>query len=200
MEDVLAVVHSGADAVGFQMSCGPRKISKGVARQLTKKLPPWITPVGVLVNESLSTVRMLVRFCNFQVIQLHGQESSEFCSKIHVPILKAIRMEHSQSYQPFREFPIAAFLLDSYNKYQVGGTGRLFNWRWVQTAKKRLPKPIMLAGGLTPGNVRRAIHIGRPFGVDVSSGVEIHPGQKDHRLISLFVKRAQAQFLKMNNG
>lgn len=192
--DVRVAVKAGADAVGFQMSMGPRKISPTTAKRLVRMLPPTVVPVGVFVNEKLSRVKKLARQCGFQAVQLHGEEGKAYCEGMPVPVIKAIRMKGPSAFRAYRTFPVAAFLLDSYNKNTPGGTGKSFQSQWARSAVKEIPAPVLLSGGLTPDNVQRAIRFSRPFGVDVASGVESRPGVKDPRKVSLFVHRANKAF------
>jgi phosphoribosylanthranilate isomerase len=191
VRDVRFIAKAGADAIGFQMSQGPRKISPRAAKRLVKLVPPAVTPVGVFVNEPLAKVRRLAKYCGFQAVQLHGDESEEYCQKLELPVLKAVRMRTKGTPRAYRGFSVAAFLLDSYNRKKVGGTGAAFNLNWASQAVRRLPAPVLLAGGLTPKNVSRAVRKARPFGVDVASGVESRPGVKDPRKVSLFIRRAK---------
>jgi phosphoribosylanthranilate isomerase len=193
-QDVRVIVKEGADAIGFQMTMGPRKITKERAQRLVRLVPPFVTPVGVFVNEPLSKIKALIKFCGFQVVQLHGSETNEFCARIPVPVIKAIGMQKAQSYRTFQGFQVAAFLLDHYNKDKHGGTGEGFNWKWTVQAARQLPAPVLIAGGLTPENVTHAVQTARPFGVDVASGVESQPGLKDPRKVSLFIRRAKKSF------
>ncbi len=192
--DVQMIAKAGADAIGFQMSMGPRKITPLQAKRLIKRIPPWVTPVGVFVNEALSKVKRLIKLCGFQVVQLHGEETESYCEKINVPVIKVIRMKNAMAYNDFQGFRVAAFLLDSYNKNIPGGTGQMFQFSWARKAVQKLPAPVLIAGGLTSDNVQKAIRFSRAFGVDVSSGVEARPGLKDPRKVSLFIRRAQSAF------
>lgn len=193
-EDVRLIAREGADAVGFQMSLGPRKISKEQARRLIRLVPPFLTPVGVFVNEPLSKIKALIKYCGFQAVQLHGEESAAFCGALPLPVIKALRMKNERTPKAFEGFHIAGFLLDRYNKDQRGGTGEHFDWKWARKAVPHLPAPVLLAGGLTPDNVERAIQIAKPFGVDVASGVERLPGRKDPHKVSRFIRRAKKAF------
>lgn len=188
--DVRMIVKAGADAIGFQMTMGPRKITPGKARRLVALVPPLVTPVGVFVNEPVSRVKKLIKLCGFRAVQLHGDENRAYCSALPVPVLKVIRMRNPKSYRPYRGFRVAAFLLDSYNKNIPGGTGQSFKSQWARGARA-LPAPVLIAGGLTPDNVRQALRSSKAFGVDVSSGVETRPGVKDPRKVSLFVRNAR---------
>ena len=193
-EDVRMSAKAGADAVGFQMSMGPRKVSPETARRLVKSVPPAVVPVGVFVNETLPRVKKLIKLCGFQAVQLHGEEDETYCGKIAVPVVKVIRMRTAAAYRPFRGFQVAAFLLDSYNKSVPGGTGKIFRFQWARKAVQELSSPVLIAGGLTSDNVQKAIRASDAFGVDVASGVEAGLGVKDPRKVSLFIRRAREAF------
>lgn len=193
-QDVQAAIKAGADALGFQMSMGPRKITPALAKKLVHGVPPLVTPVGVFVDEPLTKVKKLVKLCGFQAVQLHGNETASYCEKLGVPVIKAIRMKNATNHRRFKGFRVAAFLLDSYNKNIPGGTGQVHPWTWSRKAAQELPAPVLVSGGLNPGNVARAIRSSRVFGVDVASGVESRPALKDPRKVSLFVQRAKKAF------
>ena len=193
-QDVRAAVRAGADAIGFQMSRGPRKLTPARAKRLVQSVPPLVTPVGVFVDEKLQRVKQLVKFCGFQAVQLHGKEDKGYCGRIPIPVIKVIRMRNDKAYRAFRGFRVAAFLLDTYNKNIAGGTGKTFPFPWARKAVLGLPVPVLIAGGLTTDNVQRAIRSSNAFGVDVASGVESRPGIKDTRKVSLFIRRAKKAF------
>jgi phosphoribosylanthranilate isomerase len=193
-QDVLAAVRSGADAIGFQMSKGPRKITPDKARRLVRLVPPLVTPVGVFVDEPLARVEKLSKYCGFRAIQLHGKEGASYCAALSLPAIKAIRMRGKEAYKAYRAYHVAAFLLDSYNKAVPGGTGESFQIQWAKRAVQALPAPALIAGGLTPGNVRRTLRVSGAFGADVSSGVESRPGLKDPRKVSLFIRNVRKAF------
>jgi phosphoribosylanthranilate isomerase len=193
-KDLRLAARAGADAIGFQMSRGPRKLTPAKARVLVRRVPVTALPVGVFVDEPLAKLKRLIKLCGFQAVQLHGAESADYCRALEVPVIKVIRMKRADSYKPFRAYPVAAFLLDTYNKNIAGGTGRSFRTSWAREAVQALPAPVLLAGGLTSDNVPKAIRASRAFGVDVSSGVEVRPGLKDPRQVSRFIRRAKAVF------
>jgi phosphoribosylanthranilate isomerase len=190
-KDVRLAAKAGADAIGFQMSMGPRKLTVQTARKLVKITPPLVLPVGVFVNESLKRIKQLVKLCGFKAVQLNGDEGADFCRKIPVPVVRAVRMKEPGTYLKYKSFQVAAYLLDSYNKNLPGGTGKGFPFIWARKAVRDLPGPVLLAGGLTPHNVEGAIRASQAFGVDVASGVEIRPGVKDPRKVLLFIRRAK---------
>lgn len=194
-QDVRTIAKAGADAIGFQMTLGPRKVSPRKARALVALVPPLVVPVGVFVNEPLSRVKRLIKLCGFKAVQLHGDENKAYCRALPVPVLKVIRMRNPRSYLPYRGFRVAAFLLDSYNKNIPGGTGQSFQFHWARGAHA-LPAPVLIAGGLTSDNVRQALRSSHAFGVDVASGVESRPGVKDPRKVSLFIRNAKEAFHK----
>ena len=193
-EDVRMIARAGADAIGFQLSMGPRKVTPEQAKRLVKLVPPLVTPVGVFVNEALSRVKQLVKLCGFQAVQLHGDENASYCRKLDVPVIKVIRMRNAGHYKAFSGFQVAAYLLDSYNKNMPGGTGQSFQFPWARKAVQELPAPVLIAGGLTSDNVQRAIRLSNAFGVDVASGVETRPGLKDPNQVSLFIRKAKKAF------
>jgi phosphoribosylanthranilate isomerase len=190
-KDVRFAAKAGADAIGFQMSLGPRKLTTQMARKLVKITPPLVLPVGVFVNESLSRIKQLIKLCGFKAVQLNGEEEEGFCGKIPVPVVRAIRMKGRDTFLKYKSFQVAAYLLDSYNKNLPGGTGKSFPFAWARKAVHSLPGPVLLAGGLNPHNVEGAIRASQAFGVDVASGVEIRPGVKDPRKVLLFIRRAK---------
>jgi phosphoribosylanthranilate isomerase len=194
-QDVHAALRAGADALGFQMSRGPRKITPEKARRLVGLMPPLVTPVGVFVDEPLSRLKRLIKFCGFKAVQLHGNEKKAYCAALPVPVLKAVRMRRADSYRAYPTYPVAAFLLDSYNKNIPGGTGESFQFHWARKAVSAFPAPVLIAGGLNPANVGRALRMSHAFGVDVASGVETRPGHKDPRKILLFIRNARKAFL-----
>jgi phosphoribosylanthranilate isomerase len=196
VQDVRWAAKQGADALGFQMSLGPRKLTPEQARKLVLAVPPLVVPVGVFYNEPLDRVKRLIRSCGFLAIQLHGEETPSYCSQLKVPVLKAVRMKNQEAYQALKTYKVAAYLLDSYNEKKPGGTGKTFRFEWVKKAAKALKGPVLLAGGLTPSNVEEAIRRSGAFGVDVSSGVESRPGIKDPRKVFRFIRFAKRTFLR----
>jgi phosphoribosylanthranilate isomerase len=197
-QDVKASFRAGADALGFQMSLGPRKIRPSQARALARLVPANVLKVGVFVGEPLEKVRRISAFCGFDAVQLHGDEDERYCAAVGLPVLKSVGMRNVKTPFCFQAYPIAALLLDRYNQKIRGGTGQSFSWKWALAAEK-LHLPILLAGGLHPGNVAEAIRTARPFGVDTSSGVEMSPGIKNAVQINLFVKKARAAFQQIDS-
>jgi len=192
LDDAIAAVDCGADALGFVFFAGsPRYISHEKVREIIKKLPSFTTTVGVFVNEKIEEIEKIIALTGIDVIQLHGNEPPEMCN-ISRRIIKAIRVKSLESLDPLRNYKdtVSAFLLDTFTPDIFGGTGQAFNWDIALEAKQF--GRIILAGGLTPDNIAEAVRHVRPYGVDVSSGVELEKGEKDHKKMKLFIERAKA--------
>jgi phosphoribosylanthranilate isomerase len=185
-EDALAAVAAGAGAIGFVFWPGsPRFIDPFRARTIVRALPPFITAVGVFVNQPLEYVNGVASLVRLGAVQLHGDETTGFASAIAAPIIKAIPLAAAGE-AAIAEWPMATtLLLDVHDPVKRGGTGRTIDWTAAAAVAAR--RHVLLAGGLTPDNVADAAARVRPFGIDVSSGVERAPGIKDHqRLRALF--------------
>jgi phosphoribosylanthranilate isomerase len=181
VEDALAAVEFGADAIGMIFALSPRQVDIETAMRICGALPPFVLRVGVFVQEAATVLQTAV-LCGLDAIQLHGDQSEEFARTTmgHRRIIRAVRMKGKQSLIPLKDYRAAdAYLLDTYCNNTVGGTGRVFNWDLAVVAKD-FGKPVIVAGGLTPSNVGLAIQTARPYAIDVSSGVESEPGKKDH--------------------
>src|SRR3954447_6610859 len=176
-EDAMAAVDAGARAIGFVFwPDSPRFIDPHRARTIAAALPPFVTTVGVFVNQAIEHVNRVAGLVRLGAVQLHGDETPDVAGAVARPVIKAITPEHGDvGVWPDR----VRLLLDVYDPAARGGTGRTVDWdRAANIASSRR---ILLAGGLTPDNVAGAIARVRPFGIDVSSGVERAPGIKDHR-------------------
>jgi phosphoribosylanthranilate isomerase len=186
LNDALRAVELGADAIGFVFSKSPRKISPIKVKKIIKKLPPWISTVGVFVNEDIGTVRRTAEQCNLDWIQLHGEESPSYCRSLNKKIIKVIK----NNIEIIPNYNVAGILLDTFVTNVPGGTGKTYDWALAVKAKK-YGKPIILAGGLTSKNVKKAIKIVSPYGVDVSSGIEKNKGKKDYKKMKDFIKQVR---------
>ena len=178
-DDASTAVDLGVDALGFVFYAqSPRCISVTEAVDIVRGLPPLVSRVGLFVNESLDEVAKIVAAVPLDVVQFHGEESGQECDRLGHPYVKAIRMSPGVDLieEANRYAGAAALLIDAFEPDLFGGTGNLFEWARVPN---RLPKPIILAGGLDPSNVARAIKAVNPFGVDVSSGIERDKRIKD---------------------
>src|SRR5688572_27988946 len=190
--DALAVAEAGADMVGLVFyEKSPRHIAIQTAKEVAQRLPPFVVKVGVFVNPPEDLVLRAIGECGMTLLQFHGDEAPEFCTQFGVMSMKAFRVRDAESLHVLAAYNTAAWLLDAYAADILGGTGATFNWDFAVEAQK-LGKPVVLAGGLTPDNVAVAVRRVRPFGVDVSSGVEYAPGKKDPAKVKAFIAAARS--------
>ena len=183
-ETALFAAHAGADAVGLIFADGPRRVAVEMARAICAALPPFVGRVGVFVNAAQGFVRETAAACGLTALQFHGDEDAEYCLRFTLPVLKAVRVRPGINLAELARIPAAGFVFDSYDPLLAGGTGRTFP---LELAAERPDLPVILAGGLTPENVARAIYLLRPYAVDVSSGVETD-GKKDLKKIQDFIE------------
>ncbi|MCF8033041.1 MAG: phosphoribosylanthranilate isomerase [Desulfarculaceae bacterium] len=188
-EDALAACQAGAHALGFVLAESSRRVSPDQAREIITGLPPLVATVGVFVDAPPREVAELRAYCGLDWVQLHGSESETETASLGPRVIKALGVGAGREPDP-AAYPGCALLLDAYDSSQAGGTGQSFDWSIAQDIARQ--RPIILAGGLTPKNVGAAIAQVQPFAVDVSSGVEIEKGKKDHELIASFLARAAA--------
>lgn len=193
-EDAAWAVSAGADALGFVLyRKSPRYVEPAVVRNIVASLPPFILPIGVFVNEEAAVVRTLVDDCGLAMAQLHGDETAAYCRTLGRPALKALRVRDRGTFLALAEFQeggrVRGFVIDAFSEQAYGGTGQTVDWTLAAEAARSVP--VILAGGLTPGNVSSAIHRVRPYGVDVSSGVEACPGKKDPAKVKAFIEAAR---------
>jgi len=191
LEDALTAIDAGADALGFVFHPNsPRHVFPEQAAAIIRHLPPFVQTVGLFVNEPLEMVNATVDQCDLDVVQLHGEEKPGYCDAVRRRVIKTFRVKDITSLEPMRDYRVAAFLLDAWSPAAHGGTGLTFNWEIAACAAQS--NRIILAGGLTPVNVAEAVRTVRPYGVDVSSGVESGPGKKDRHRIVDFIANAKS--------
>jgi phosphoribosylanthranilate isomerase len=191
LEDARAACEAGADALGFIMApeakARGRYIDFEDAAYIIERIPPFVTTVAVCVNERLERLAQLLTV--FDCIQFHGEEQPEDIPVGHVAI-KAFRAGSDFRVEDMLAYHVRAYLLDAYVPEQRGGTGSLCDWGIAREAVAT-GKPVILAGGLTPENVTEAVRVVQPYAVDVSGGVELEAGRKDHDRIRAFIDRAK---------
>ena len=183
-EDAAMIVDHGADALGFNFfPKSPRYIDPEEARKIIRRIPPFVTAVGLFVNETdQAQVAMIARSAGVQVLQFHGNETPEYCRGMSDwPLIKALRIGENGIQEDPEAYPVQAFLLDAKDDILFGGTGKPFDWSLAKNIKR--VRPIILAGGLTPDNVQEAIQVVDPYAVDVCSGVESAPGKKSAKKV-----------------
>ncbi|MBT1077070.1 phosphoribosylanthranilate isomerase [Geobacter grbiciae] len=191
IEDALTAIAAGADALGFVFHDeSPRRVAPDEAAGIIAALPPLIQTVGLFVNRPLAFVNETAARCRLDLVQLHGDEPPEFCDAVERRVIKAFRVRDITSLDPIRHYRVTAHLLDAYSPTAYGGTGLTFNWDIAAAAKEF--GPVILAGGLTPDNIREAVEAVNPYAVDVSGGVESAPGRKDPDKVREFIRRAKA--------
>jgi phosphoribosylanthranilate isomerase len=187
IEDAEAAVHAGAAAIGFVFwPKSPRFIDPHEARSIVSTLPPFVVPVGVFVNQPAAHVKGVAALVRLGAVQLHGDEDVLYVAGLDVPVIKAVSIEGHDDAERIDIWPRrTTLLLDVHDPVSRGGTGRTIDWQAAAAIAAR--RRTLLAGGLTPENVAEAVTLVRPFGIDVSSGVERSPGVKDHaRIRALF--------------
>lgn len=203
LEDALFIAQSGADALGFIFHLPSlRYITPEKVKEIVDALPRVeatrrdrsilitggrITTVGVFVNLPLKEVEQIVSFCDLDLIQLHGDESAEYCSAFPPEhVIKNFALTTTAEIPKIRDYKVRAILVDTHDPVRYGGTGRTSNWELAAQAKAIAP--LILSGGLHPGNIRDAIQAVGPDAVDINSGVEVSPGIKDHEKIRTMIK------------
>lgn len=199
LEDGLAACAAGFAALGFVFAPSPRRVEPDRARAIAGRLPSSVLRVGVFLDQEEDEVRSIAEFCSLDLVQLHGSSSLELASLFGsraIPALRPRRLEDLELLSMCSG--VFAVLVDTWDPRLPGGTGKVGNWELATVAAQRMR--VILAGGLNPGNVGKAIAAVRPFGVDVSSGVERSPGVKDHRLLDEFTRVAQEAFRSIREG
>lgn len=200
LEDAIASCEDGADALGFIFyRKSVRFIEPEEAKVIIRELPPFVTTVGVFVDEDADKIHEIVKAVGLHVVQLHGSETPEFCQGIQAKVIKAFRIKGTKVVggvargqtvdKEMERYHVSAYLMDTYREDVEGGTGATFNWSVAKEATKT--GRLILSGGLTPENVRQAVKIVTPYAVDVSSGVEERPGKKDLKKVMEFIEGAK---------
>ena len=202
LDDGLEAIAAGVDALGFVFVPNtPRYITPSQAKSIIKQLPPFVTNVGLFVDSKLGEIEDTINHCKLDAVQLHGNEPPEICSHIRLQtkIIKSFHVKNESQVlkNKIDNYRVDAYLLDTFIKGKSGGTGQTFDWRIAEGLGPR----IILAGGLTPNNIRTAITQVQPYGVDVSSGIEKSPGKKDTGKIYAFVDQVrQANLIIQKNA
>jgi len=191
IEDALVAVTAGADALGFILyRKSPRYVDSTMVQRIVAQLPPFVVPVGVFVNEDIKVVRDVMDTCGLALAQLHGEEPATYCRELSRPVLKVLRVKDRSTFLSLAEYQgraeVRGFVLDAFSDETYGGTGQVIDWGLAREVAQATT--VVLAGGLTPENVGQALRAVQPYGVDVSSGVEVAPGKKDHEKVRAFLR------------
>jgi len=191
-EDAKLVVDAGVDAVGLVFyEKSPRFVTIEVAAEISQVIPAFVSRVALFKDAEQAMIESVLERVEIDLIQFHGSETADYCEQFNRPYIKALGMkgtEHDVSYllANVEKYQSAkALLLDGHAPGEAGGSGESFDWASIAA----VDKPIVLAGGLTPDNVKQAIDLAQPFAVDVSSGVESSPGIKDKDKVVAFMKQ-----------
>ena len=189
LDDALAAVEVGAHALGFIfVPSSPRHITIEQAAHIISQLPPFVAKVGVFADVPMERVKEAMNVCPLDLAQLHGEESPAYCAALFPRAIKTFRVKDEEVLSLISNYQASAYLLDTFDTAILGGTGQRFDWRIAQKAVA-LDRPIILSGGLNPDNIQEAVTMVRPYGVDVSSGVEARPGKKALRKMQQFFSR-----------
>ncbi|MFH1449923.1 MAG: phosphoribosylanthranilate isomerase [bacterium] len=190
LEDALECTKLGVEALGFIFAESKRKISQEVAKEIISQLPPFVTTVGVFVNEEQRRVEEVARYCHLDVLQFHGDESFQYCQRfINYKIIKSFLVKERDSLKEIRRFLVSAYLFDTFEEGIYGGTGRSFNWQILKG--NSFERPIIISGGLNSQNVTSCLELLNPYAIDVGSGVEKYPGKKDKEKLKEFIKKVR---------
>lgn len=212
MEDAQLAIRAGADAVGFVFASSPRRITPEAVRAITKELPSSVEKIGVFVDASAEEIILACETAGLSGVQLHSEGSVDRTPHLRLRLkkfprrLRVIEVVHydgnaanfadqlrARNAQPETHDDLRALLVDTHLAGKLGGTGIPFDWRATQDSflQQAAHLRLIAAGGLRPENVRQAIQTLRPWGVDVSSGVESVPGRKDHQRVTEFIRAAR---------
>ncbi|RPI77481.1 MAG: phosphoribosylanthranilate isomerase [Desulfobacteraceae bacterium] len=193
LAEARAAIKAGADVLGFVFAESKRKVTPDQVRDIIAAIPPFVSTTGVFVNEQADTVKAVAERSGLGYLQFQGEESPDYCTGFRQPVIKGFAVKDQAGLAQLKAYRVAAYLLDSHVPGQRGGTGRVFNWDLLRDFRPN--RPIILAGGLNPGNVAAAVETVQPYAVDVSSGVEDASGQKDFQKMLDFVRLAKAKGL-----
>ncbi len=194
LEQARQAALAGADAIGLVFARSPRRVSVEQAARIVAGLPPFVQSVGVFVDPSEEEVQEALDLCPLDLVQFHGNETPGFCKRFAPRVIKAIRVRGHADLEVLSDYEdsVKGFLLDTWSKRAMGGTGERFDWDIAREAVSNTPCPVALAGGLSPDNVAEALREVGPWAVDVSSGVEQAPGIKDMVKVKAFIEAVRS--------
>lgn len=187
--DAIEASKLNVDMLGFVFyGKSKRYVSPEIARDIINELPPYVGKAGVFVDEDKKKVLEIAQETSLDMLQFHGDETPEYCGyfKGDYKVIKAFRLRNRKDLENINNYDVDFYLLDTYSKASKGGSGESFDWAILKDFE--FLRPVILSGGLTPKNVSRAIREVAPYGVDVSTGVEISPEKKDLNLMKAFVE------------
>jgi phosphoribosylanthranilate isomerase len=194
-QDAWRAVNYGASALGFVFAPSQRQVDVATVRLITGELPPFITKIGVFVDEDPQVIREIMREGRLDLAQLHGAETPDDCEALAGRVIKVFKAGRDQPDPIWRQAALRGVLIDTYSPDAAGGSGQTFDWNLFHEYRT-LGWPMILAGGLTPANIGEALRLTRPEAVDVSSGVEQRPGVKDAQKIQELMEAITCQMYK----
>ena len=199
-EDALCAAGCGAAALGFIFyPPSPRYIKPVDARKIISVLSDELVKVGVFVNEKSEEIKRVMKYCALDMIQLHGDESPEFCRAFPASrVIKAVELKNDDDLNRALDYDVAALLMDSRHAGLYGGTGKKANWKLACRTKNK--KPLILSGGLNEGNIAEALQMVAPAALDINSGMELSPGKKDHATLARIFNIIQAADIASDNS
>ena len=190
--DAINAGQLNVDMLGFVFyKKSKRYVEPRIVRDIANELPPFIAKVGVFVDEKKEKVLEIAEDASLDILQFHGEEECEYCEsfKDRFKVIKAFRLNDKASLKKVNDYNVDYYLFDTFRTDSIGGTGEIFDWKILEGFE--FLKPVILSGGLTPGNVAKAIKQFAPYGVDVSTGVEESPGKKDINLMKKFIENVR---------
>jgi len=193
-DDAAHAAILGADYLGFNFyELSPRHVDESEVKKFIGRFPNNVKKVGIFVNQNLDKVKKIVKALDLDLIQLHGDESPDYCSKLKAEtkkhIIKAFRIMEKEDFKKIKDYDADYLMFDSSKEGMFGGTGKTFDWKII----KGVNKPFFLSGGLNPKNVKEAIRIAKPYAVDAASGVEAAPRKKDYKKMGRFIEAAKSK-------
>jgi len=193
-KDAIKAAELGADFIGFNFYAkSQRKLSPLQAKEINEDIYRRVKTVGVFVNEEAAKINTIAKYCGLNMVQLHGDETPDFCEQVNFPIIKAFRVEDSGVFKQVPLFDVDYFLFDGFSQHGYGGTGKQIAGEFMSQIKELSQhKRVFVSGGLTPENVHKVVEQVQPFAVDVASGVEINPGLKSIEKMAAFIREAKA--------
>jgi phosphoribosylanthranilate isomerase len=199
-EDALCATGCGAAALGFIFyPPSPRYIKPEDARKIISGLPKEVVNIGVFVNEKVDEIKRVMKYCGLDMIQLHGDESPEFCREFPAfQVIKAVELKNDDDLNHAYSYEVEAILVDSRHAGLYGGTGRKANWKLACRTKNK--KPLILSGGLHENNIAEALQTVAPAALDINSGVESEPGKKDHAKLARIFEIIRAKDTAPDNA
>ena len=196
VSDALKCVEAGADALGLVFASSPRQVTPQIAKEICRRLPNSVSKAGIFVNENPPTLLKIARGCQLDYVQLHGREDQEYFQQLNFPFVKVFQVKNKAILSEIERFQLKLFMLDSFVNGNSGGSGKSFDWEIAVQAKQF--GRFILSGGLRAENVGSALQRVRPYGVDVSSGVEKFPGRKDLDKVKAFIAEVRKWDSRIN--